>query len=104
MARVGFHLDARRAATAAAEAHVPDLYLVLFAALRTPLLGRIVREPIGELQEASRKAVAFRLLRDRRQALHTLSHNGVHVVDVEPTHLTAPLINRFIELRQRNLL
>jgi uncharacterized protein (DUF58 family) len=79
-------------------------HLVLFAALRTPLLGRIVREPIGELQEASRKAVAFRLLRDRRQALHTLSHNGVHVVDVEPTHLTAPLINRFIELRQRNLL
>ncbi len=79
-------------------------HLVLFAALRTPLLGRIVREPITESQDASRKAVAFRLMRDRRRALHTLSHNGVHVVDVEPTQLTAPLINQFIELRQRNLL
>jgi uncharacterized protein (DUF58 family) len=79
-------------------------HLVMFAALRTPLLGRVVREPIGDVQDASRKAVAFRLLRDRRRALHTLSHNGVHVVDVEPTQLTAPLINQFIELRQRNVL
>jgi uncharacterized protein (DUF58 family) len=79
-------------------------HLVMFAALRTPLLGRVVREPISDTQDASRKAVAFRLLRDRRRALHTLSHNGVHVVDVEPTQLTAPLINQFIDLRQRNLL
>jgi uncharacterized protein (DUF58 family) len=79
-------------------------HLVLFAALRTPLLGKIVREPIGAPQDASRKVVALRLLRDRRRALHMLSHNGVHVVDVEPTQLTAPLVNQFIELRQRNLL
>jgi uncharacterized protein (DUF58 family) len=79
-------------------------HLVLFAALRTPVLGRIVREPVGEPPDAARKAVVFRLLRDRRRALHTLSHNGVHIVDVEPTQLTVPLINQFIELRQRNLL
>jgi uncharacterized protein (DUF58 family) len=79
-------------------------HLVLFAALRTPLLGRIVRDTISDAEGVSRKVVAFRLLRDRRRALHTLSHNGVHVVDVEPTQLTVPLVNQFIELRQRNLL
>jgi uncharacterized protein (DUF58 family) len=79
-------------------------HLVLFAALRTPVLDRIVHEPITEVLDASRKAVAFRLMRDRREALQTLTHNGVHVVDVEPTQLTAPLINQFIELRQRNML
>jgi uncharacterized protein (DUF58 family) len=79
-------------------------HLVLFAALRTPVLGRIVREPIAEPVDASRKAVAFRLISDRRRALHALSHNGVHVVDVEPTQLTVPLINQFVELRQRNAL
>jgi uncharacterized protein (DUF58 family) len=79
-------------------------HLVLFAALRTPVLGRIVREPIADPLDASRKAVAMRLLRDRSQALHTLTHNGVHIVDVEPSQLTTPLINQFIELRQRNLL
>jgi len=90
--------------TCASLIQLQQQHLVMFAALRTPLLGRVVREPIASTQDASRKAVAFRLLRDRRRALHTLSHNGVHVVDVEPTQLTAPLINQFIELRQRNLL
>jgi uncharacterized protein (DUF58 family) len=79
-------------------------HLVLFAALRTPALGKIAREPITDISEASRKAVAFRLMRDRRLALHVLRRNGVHVVDVEPSQLTAPLVNQFIELRQRNML
>jgi uncharacterized protein (DUF58 family) len=79
-------------------------HLVLFAALRTPLLGKIVRDSVENAEDVSRKVVAFRLLRDRRRALHTLSHNGVHVVDVEPTQLTVPLVNQFIGLRQRNLL
>lgn len=79
-------------------------HLVLFAALKTPLLDRVVAEPIAGLGDAARKAVAFRLIRDRGRALHALRHGGVHVLDVEPSQLTAPLINQFIELRQRNLL
>jgi uncharacterized protein (DUF58 family) len=79
-------------------------HLVLFAALKTPLLSRIVREPIETPQGGARKAVAFRLLRDRGRALHALRHHGVHVLDVEPQQLTLPLVNQFVELRQRNLL
>lgn len=79
-------------------------HLVLFAALKTPLLGRVVREAIHEPSDVARKAVAFRLLRDRRRALHALQHGGVHVLNVEPAQLSTPLVNQFIELRQRNLL
>jgi uncharacterized protein (DUF58 family) len=79
-------------------------HLVLFAALKTPLLGRIVREPVESPRDGARKAVAFRLLRDRGRALHALRHHGVHVLDVEPQQLTLPLVNQFVELRQRNLL
>ena len=79
-------------------------HLVLFAALRTPLLGRIVEAPLRTPADVARKAVVFRLLRDRRRALHALSRSGVHVVDVEPTQLTAPLVNQFVELRRQNLL
>jgi hypothetical protein len=28
----------------------------------------------------------------------------VHILDVEPQQLTLPLVNQFVELRQRNLL
>jgi uncharacterized protein (DUF58 family) len=79
-------------------------HLVLFAALKTPLLGRIVRAPVDSTRDGARKAVAFRLLRDRGRALHALRHHGVHVLDVEPQQLTLPLVNQFVELRQRNLL
>ena len=79
-------------------------HVVLFAALRTPQLGRIIDEPVVRVLDGARKAVTFRLLREREQALHTLQRGGIHVVDVEPKQLTAPLINQFVELRQRNLL
>ncbi len=79
-------------------------HVVLFAALRTPLLGRIVHERVGTMLDGARKTVTYRLLREREQALHSLHRGGVFVLDVEPTQLTAPLINQFIELRQRNLL
>jgi uncharacterized protein (DUF58 family) len=79
-------------------------HLVLFAALRTPLLGRIAGEEMHSLADGARKAVTFRLLRERHQALHALKRSGVHVVDVQPHELTLPLVNQFIELRQKNLL
>jgi uncharacterized protein (DUF58 family) len=79
-------------------------HLVLFAALKTPLLSQIVREPLDSPRQGARKAVAFRLLRDRGRALHTLRRQGVHVLDVEPQQMTLPLVNQFVELRQRNLL
>ncbi len=79
-------------------------HVVLFAALQTPLLGRIVHSPVDSLLDGSRKAVAFRVLREREVAVHSVRRSGVHVLDVEPSQLTVPLINQFVELRQRNLL
>ena len=79
-------------------------HVVLFAALRTPLLNRILTEPVETLVDGAKKAVTFRLLRERQLALQSLQHGGVFVLDVEPNQLTVPLVNQFIELRQRNLL
>jgi uncharacterized protein (DUF58 family) len=79
-------------------------HVILFAALQTPLLGQIVRAAIDSELDGMRKAVAFRLLREREQALHALRRGGIQVLDVEPARLTVPLINRFIELRHGDLL
>ncbi|MEZ6129853.1 MAG: DUF58 domain-containing protein [Planctomycetaceae bacterium] len=79
-------------------------HLVLFAAVKTPLLDRILREPTNAVMDGAKKAVTYRLLRDRSRALHVLERAGVFVLDVEPQQITLPLINRFVDLRQRNLL
>ena len=78
--------------------------MVLFAALRTPLLRDIVHSPVESILDGSRKAVAFRVLREREQALVSVKRSGVHVLDVEPARLTVPLINRFVALRRGSLL
>ena len=79
-------------------------HVVLFAGLQTPLLRQIVAEPVATLLDGSRKAVTFRVLRERDEALRSLKRSGVQVLDVEPNRLTVPLLNRFIELRQENVL
>jgi uncharacterized protein (DUF58 family) len=79
-------------------------HVLLFAALRTPLLEQVVHSPVSTMVDGSRHAVAFELLKQRDQALHSLRHGGIHILDVEPSELTVPLINRFIDLRSQNLL
>lgn len=78
-------------------------HVLVFAAIQTPLTEEIVRSPVASSLDVSRKAVVFRLLREREKALHSLEHAGVHVLDVEPGELTVPLVNKYIELRERNL-
>ncbi len=88
----------RSALVALARKHV-----LIFAAIQTPLMRELVASPIDSSLDVSRKAVAFRVLREREKALHSLEHSGVHVLDVEPGQLTVPLVNKYIELRERNL-
>ncbi len=88
----------RSALVALARKHV-----LVFAAIQTPLMREIVSSPVVSPLDVSRKAVAFRLLREREWALHSLERAGVFVLDVEPGELTVPLVNKYIELRERNL-
>ena len=85
-------------------ARLSKKHVLLFAALRTPLLEQVIHSSITSQIDASRQAVAFSLLQQRQQALHSLRHSGIHVLDVEPSELTIPLINEFIDLRCQNLL
>lgn len=79
-------------------------HIVLFAALRTPLLNTVLEQPLDDFTAAARQAVVYRLLRDRESALQSLRHAGLTVLDVEPQQLTAPLINQFVTLRHSNRL
>ncbi len=78
-------------------------HAVIFAALQTPLLFAQTRVPIGNRLDAARQVVAYRLLREREETLHALRRGSINVLDVEPSELTLPLINRYLELRSRNV-
>jgi len=78
-------------------------HVVLFAALRTPLLDEIITRPPQTIQQGAEQAVTYRLLHERELAIQSLRHGGIHVIDVTPAQLTAPLINQFLAIRRRNL-
>jgi uncharacterized protein (DUF58 family) len=98
---VGDEETSRRARVAMAS--LAARHVVIFAALQTPLLSAQTCAPIKNRLDAARHAVAYRLLREREQTLHAFRRGNVQVLDVEPGELTIPLINRYLELRSRNV-
>lgn len=83
-------------------ANLARRHIVLFAALQTPAIQQIATSRIESQLDGAQAAVSFRLLRERTQALHSVRRSSVSVLDLEPSQLTVPLINRFVELRQSN--
>lgn len=83
-------------------ARLAKRHVVLFAALQTPALEQQVSESLTDGLDAARHTVVLQLLREREQALHGIRRSGVQVLDVAPSQLIVPLINRFIELRQQS--
>jgi uncharacterized protein (DUF58 family) len=79
-------------------------HLVLFAALKDPLLDRAARSQPADAFEGFRKTSAVELLHERREVLEQLRQMGAHVIDAEPEGLTAPVINRYLQITQRGLL
>ncbi|MCI0460360.1 MAG: DUF58 domain-containing protein [Gemmataceae bacterium] len=79
-------------------------HVVLFAALTDPFLTRAARCQPHTAQEGFRKTTAIELLRERREVLERLRQMGAHVLDVEPSDLTPPLVNRYLEITFRGLL
>ena len=78
-------------------------HAVIFAALQTPLLFAETRAPIQNRLDAARQVVAYRLLREREETLFALRRGAINVLDVEPSELTIPLINQYLDLRSRNV-
>lgn len=79
-------------------------HLILFAAIRTPALYDTIAAPVDDVRAPFRKAVAYRLIRERADAMQRLQKGGAHVLDVAPEGLTVPLLNKYLELREQNRL
>jgi uncharacterized protein (DUF58 family) len=79
-------------------------YVVLFTALKDPLLDRIARSHPADALAGFRKAAAVGLLRERREVLERLRQTGAHVLDVEPAGVTPPVINRYLQIAYRGMI
>lgn len=84
--------------------HLTGRHLPLGVFLRDRQIYGPLDDPAPTGEALFRAAAAADLLAWRHQLLTDLSQEGVLLLDVFPEHLTAPLVNRYLDIKARHLL
>lgn len=79
-------------------------HLIVSVTLMDTRILRLARQPIETSVNSYEKAVAMQALDDRKLVAMELQHKGVLVVDSPADQLTAALVNRYLEIKERMLL
>ena len=85
-------------------AHMPRLapqHLPLLVTIRDPILDQEAQQTLTNSDAVYRRAVAEQLIDERRLLLNRLQRHGVFTLDVDAQHLSADVINRYLELKKR---
>jgi uncharacterized protein (DUF58 family) len=79
-------------------------HLVLFVSLRDTGIEELARaEPRG-LDGLNRAMTAHDLVRERETVIGRLRRQGVHCIDCPPSTVSSRLINRYLDIKRRELL
>jgi uncharacterized protein (DUF58 family) len=79
-------------------------HLVAAVALLDTRVLRTARQDVDTTQSVFQKAVAMQVLEDRHKATSLLAQRGVLVVDSPADKLSAELVNRYLEVKERMML
>lgn len=86
--------------------HLPRLaprHLPLLVTIRDPALDQEAGQRPDNSDAVYRRAVAEQLIDERRLLLDHLQRRGVLTLDVDASHLTMAVVNRYLELKARRL-
>ncbi|WP_193369529.1 DUF58 domain-containing protein [Pelagibius marinus] len=79
-------------------------HLVVFVCLQDPQLEATVDGEPGSLDSLARSVIAEEFLRERRVVLERLRRLGVHCLDVRADQIGTALINRYLDIKRRELI
>lgn len=78
-------------------------HLVIFVALKDAGLAAISRARPDSVDGMHRAVVASNLLKERALVLARLRRMGVHCIDAPPAEFSTELLNRYLDIRRREL-
>ncbi len=87
-----------------AMARLTPRYLPFCVALRDPKVDEMAKTPSQEVRQAYRQAVALDLMTQRQTAFAQLKQKGVLVLDAPAPQISHQLVERYLQLKARNLL
>jgi len=85
-------------------ARLANRHVVLFVTLRNPVLSEAIDHRPERFYQIATAVLAFDAMREREIVLERLDRIGVHCLDVEAGQLPISLLNRYLAIKQRNLL
>jgi uncharacterized protein (DUF58 family) len=83
---------------------VANRHVVLFVTIRDLVLQGIADAAPTNFDDIAKAVIAHDMLRERRIVLERLERLGIHVLDTPPAGLSAGLINRYLQIKQRGLI
>ena len=84
--------------------HLAPRYLPFCVTLRDPQVDQIAHTPTQEVDAAYARAVALDLLAQRQVAFAQLKQKGVLVLDAPANQISEQLVERYLQLKAKNLL
>lgn len=85
-------------------AHLQRRHLVLLVTLRDPTVQALARQEVDDSAALYRRAVAERLLEERRIVLEQIQRQGILTLDVPADELSVSVINRYLEIKAREMI
>lgn len=79
-------------------------HLVVFVSLRDPLLDTVAAAEPRDMQALHEAAVADSMLREREVVLTRLRRQGVFCIDATPQTMGIELVNRYLEIKRREMI
>ena len=84
--------------------HLTNRHLVVFAAIGQPDLADLAKAVPQNVNEMFRHAAAVEVVQRRQRLLRGLRDRGVLAIDIGAAGLAAALVNRYLEVKDRNLI
>lgn len=84
--------------------HLSARHVVVFVTLRDPFLAEAVQAPPETLHAIAGSVIAGEFMRDRSMVLERLKRLGIHCIDVDANQLSMALLNRYLLIKQRELI
>jgi len=84
--------------------HLTRRHLVVFAAIGQPDLAELARAVPRNVEEMYRHAAALEVVERRQRLLRGLRDRGVLAIDIGAAGLAGALVNRYLEVKDRNLI
>jgi len=79
-------------------------HLVIFVALRDVAIAALAAAEPRDLETLNRAVTAHEMVREREVVLSRLRRHGVHCIDGPPASISTQLINRYLDVKRRELL